>query len=42
MDDNSKMDLREIEWEGVDWIHMDQDRDLFRDLVDKVMRFWVP
>jgi hypothetical protein len=25
--DNFKMDLREIEWEGVDWIHLSQDRD---------------
>jgi hypothetical protein len=25
--DNMKMDLREIGWEGVDWIDMAQDRD---------------
>jgi hypothetical protein len=25
--DNIKMDLREIEWNGVEWIHMAQDRD---------------
>jgi hypothetical protein len=25
--DNIKMDLREIEWDGVDWIDMAQDRD---------------
>jgi hypothetical protein len=25
--DNTKMDLREIEWDFVDWIHMVQDRD---------------
>jgi hypothetical protein len=24
---NIGMDLREIEWEAVDWIHMAQDRD---------------
>jgi hypothetical protein len=25
--DNIKMDLREIGWDEVDWIHMAQDRD---------------
>jgi hypothetical protein len=25
--DNIKMDLREIGWEGVHWIHLDQDLD---------------
>jgi hypothetical protein len=25
--ENTKMDLREIEWDGVDWIDMAQDRD---------------
>jgi hypothetical protein len=25
--DNIKKDLREIEWDGVDWIDMAQDRD---------------
>jgi hypothetical protein len=24
---NVRMDLREIGWEGVDWMHLDQDRD---------------
>jgi hypothetical protein len=26
--DNIKMDLREIEWDGTDWIDLAQDRDL--------------
>jgi hypothetical protein len=26
-DDNIRMDLREIGWESVDWIHLAQDRD---------------
>jgi hypothetical protein len=26
-EDNIRMDLREIGWEGVDWIHLAQDRD---------------
>jgi hypothetical protein len=25
--DNIKMDLRDIEWDGVDWIDLTQDRD---------------
>jgi hypothetical protein len=27
--DNIKMDVRETGWEGVDWIHMTQDRNLW-------------
>jgi hypothetical protein len=34
---NIGMDLREIEWEGVDWIHLDQDRDQRRAAVNTVM-----
>jgi hypothetical protein len=26
-EDNIRMDLKEIVWEGVDWIHLVQDRD---------------
>jgi hypothetical protein len=26
-EDNIRMDLREIGWEGVDWMHLAQDRD---------------
>jgi len=26
-EDNIRMDLMEIVWEGVDWIHLAQDRD---------------
>jgi hypothetical protein len=26
-EDNIRMDLREIGWEGMDWIHLAQDRD---------------
>jgi hypothetical protein len=25
------MDLREVGWEGVDWMHLAQDRDQWRD-----------
>jgi hypothetical protein len=31
------MDLREIGWEGVDWIHLAQDSDQWRALVNTVM-----
>jgi hypothetical protein len=28
------MDLREIGWDGMDWIDLAQDRDLWRDIVN--------
>jgi hypothetical protein len=31
------MNLREIGWEIVDWIHLAQDGDQWRPLVDKIM-----
>jgi hypothetical protein len=34
--DNIKMDLTEIEWDGVDWIDMAQDRDQWRLLMNTV------
>jgi hypothetical protein len=40
--DNIKMDLREIGWDGVDWMHMAQDRDQWRALVNTVLNFRVP
>jgi hypothetical protein len=41
-EDNIKMDLREIGWGGVDWIHLAQDRDQWRALVNTVMNSRVP
>jgi hypothetical protein len=35
--DNIKMDLREIGWNGMDWIGLAQDRDQWRALVNTVM-----
>jgi hypothetical protein len=35
---NIKIDLREIEWDGMDWIALDQDRDQWRALVNTVMK----
>jgi hypothetical protein len=41
-EDNIKMDLREIGFGVVDWIHLVQDRDRWRDLVNTVMNLRVP
>jgi hypothetical protein len=35
--DNIKMDLREIGWDGVDWIDRAQDRDQWRAFVNVVL-----
>jgi hypothetical protein len=35
--DNIKIDLREIEWDGMDWVDLAQDRDKWRALVNTVM-----
>jgi hypothetical protein len=32
--DNSKMDLREIKWDGIDWIDLAQDRVLVNAVMD--------
>jgi hypothetical protein len=36
------MDLREIGWEGVDWIELAQDRDQWKALVNTVIKLLVP
>jgi hypothetical protein len=41
-EDNIKMDLREIEFGDVDWIHWAQDRGRWRALVNTVMDLRVP
>jgi hypothetical protein len=40
--DNIKIDLRVIEWDGLDWIDLAQDRDQWRALVNTVMNLRVP
>jgi hypothetical protein len=40
--DNIKMDLREIGWNGVDWIDMAQDKDQWRAFLNTVLNLWVP
>jgi hypothetical protein len=37
-----RMDLREIGWKDVDWVHMAQDRDQWQDLVNTVINLRVP
>jgi hypothetical protein len=41
-EDNIKMDLRDIGFGDVDWIHLAQDRDRWRAIIDTVMNLWVP
>jgi hypothetical protein len=36
------MDLREIGWDGIDWIDLAQDRDQWRALVNMVMNLKMP
>jgi hypothetical protein len=36
-EENITMNLREIVWEGVDWIHLSQDRNQWQTVVDMVM-----
>jgi hypothetical protein len=40
--DNIEMDLREIGWDGMDWIDLAQDRGQWRALVNTVMNIRVP
>jgi hypothetical protein len=40
--DNIKIYLREIGWDGVDWIDLAQDRGQWRALVNTVMSLRVP
>jgi hypothetical protein len=40
--DNIKMDVREIGWDGRDWIDLTQDRDQRRALLNTVMDLRVP
>jgi hypothetical protein len=42
LEDNIKMDLREIRFGGVDWIHLAQDTDRWRTLVNTKMNLRVP
>jgi hypothetical protein len=39
---NTKIDLREIGWDGTDWIDLAKDRDQWRALVNTVMNLRIP
>jgi hypothetical protein len=39
---NIRMDLKEMGWEDVDWVHLAQDRDQWRAAVNTVMNLRVP
>jgi hypothetical protein len=41
-ENNSRMDVREMGWEGVNWIQLARDRDLWRAVVNMVMNLRVP
>jgi hypothetical protein len=40
--DSIKINLREIGWDGMDWIDLAQDRDQWRTLVNTAMNVRVP
>jgi hypothetical protein len=40
-EDNIGMELREIGWKGVDWMHLAQDRDQWQTFENAVMKLWV-
>jgi hypothetical protein len=39
---NFEIDLRDIGWDGMDWIDLAQDRDQWRALLNVVINFRVP
>jgi hypothetical protein len=41
-EDYIRIDLREIGWEGAEWIHLAQDRDQWQAVVNTVMNLQVP
>jgi hypothetical protein len=40
--DNIRIDLGEVGWDGVDWIGLAQNRNMWRALVNSVMNLRVP
>jgi hypothetical protein len=42
LEDNIRMDLRETGWEGVHWMHLAEDNDQWRALVNNITNLLVP
>jgi hypothetical protein len=40
--DNVKIVVRDIGWDGIDWINLAQDKDQWMALVNTMMNLWVP
>jgi hypothetical protein len=40
--DNIKIDLKEVGWDGMDWIDLAQDRDKWRAIVITLMNLGIP
>jgi hypothetical protein len=38
---DGKMDLNKTGWEGMDWIHLYQDKDQWWSLVNMLMNLWI-
>jgi len=41
-EDNVRLDLREMGWQGVDWIHLARGRDHFKGAMNTAMNLQVP
>jgi len=41
MEDNIRMDLKGTEWKGMEWIHLVQDGNNLRAVVNTKINFWV-
>jgi hypothetical protein len=41
-EDNIKMDIQEVGYEGMDWIQLAEDKDIWRTVVNAIMNLRVP
>jgi hypothetical protein len=39
---NIKIDLKETKSDDVDWIHLAQDRNKWRTVINTAINFWIP
>jgi hypothetical protein len=39
--DNMKMNLKEVEWDGVNWTDLFEDRKVWRFVLNTLMKMWV-